>query len=106
MAAWFAGYQPTLTAVVWIGYDNPRKLGDKETGGGLSLPVWIDYMSQVLKTTPVSEYLPPPGIVNVGGEWYFEEFSGSAGITSLSGEEHLPQAPNEDEKKGILELFR
>jgi penicillin-binding protein 1A len=106
MDAWFAGYQPTLTAVVWIGYDNPRKLGDKETGGGLSLPVWIDYMAQALKATPVSEYLPPPGIVNVGGEWYFEEFSGGAGITSLSGEEHLPQTPNEDEKKGILELFR
>jgi penicillin-binding protein 1A len=38
MDAWFAGFQPGLVAVVWIGYDNPRKLGDRETGGGLALP--------------------------------------------------------------------
>jgi penicillin-binding protein 1A len=105
MDAWFAGFQPTLTAVVWIGYDNPHKLGDKETGGGLSLPVWIDYMAQALKSTPVTEYLPPPGIVNVGGEWYFEEFAGPSGISAL-GEEHAPKPPDEEEKKGILELFR
>jgi two-component system LytT family response regulator len=34
---------------VWIGYDNPRKLGDRETGGGLSLPVWIEFMQHALK---------------------------------------------------------
>ena len=45
MDAWFAGFQPTMAAVVWIGYDNPKKLGDRETGGGLSLPVWIEYMA-------------------------------------------------------------
>ena len=39
---WFAGFQPTLAAVVWMGYDTPRSLGDRETGGGLSLPVWIN----------------------------------------------------------------
>ena len=46
MDAWFAGYHPTLAAVTWIGYDTPRKLGDRETGGGLSLPVWISYMQR------------------------------------------------------------
>jgi len=116
MDAWFAGYQPSVTAVVWIGYDNPRKLGDKETGGGLSLPVWIDYMSQVLKGVPVAEMTPPEGIMNVGGEWYFEEFGPGRGVGSVgvggggggntSGEESAPQAPTEDEKKGILDLFR
>ena len=44
MDTWFAGYHPTLAAVTWIGYDTPRKLGDRETGGGLSLPVWIRFM--------------------------------------------------------------
>ena len=48
MDAWFAGFQPSLAAIVWIGYDNPRKLGDRETGGGLSLPVWIEYMTHAL----------------------------------------------------------
>ena len=52
MDAWFAGFHPSLVAVVWIGYDTPRKLGDKETGGGLALPVWIDYMRQALKGVP------------------------------------------------------
>jgi membrane carboxypeptidase/penicillin-binding protein len=33
-------------AIAWIGYDQPRSLGDKETGGGLALPIWIDYMRQ------------------------------------------------------------
>ena len=46
---WFAGYQPTLAAVVWMGYDTPRSLGDRETGGGLSLPVWITFMEAALK---------------------------------------------------------
>ena len=53
--AWFAGWQKNIVAVVWIGYDNPRKLGDRETGGGLALPVWIDYMKTVLKGVPVQE---------------------------------------------------
>jgi penicillin-binding protein 1A len=57
--AWFAGWQKNVVGVVWMGYDQPRKLGDRETGGGLSLPVWIDYMSTVLKGVPVQEPAPP-----------------------------------------------
>jgi penicillin-binding protein 1A len=56
MDAWFAGFHPTVTAVVWIGYDTPRKLGDRETGGGLALPVWIDWMAHALKGVPTQEY--------------------------------------------------
>ena len=52
---WFAGFQPTLAAVVWMGYDTPRKLGDRETGGGLSLPIWISFMETALKGVPVTE---------------------------------------------------
>ena len=59
---WFAGYQPTLTAVVWMGYDNPRSLGDRETGGGLSLPVWISFMEAALKGVPVMEPSAPEGV--------------------------------------------
>src|SRR6059058_2055828 len=36
---WFNGFHPTLVAIVWMGYDQPRSLGDRETGGGLSLPI-------------------------------------------------------------------
>ena len=108
MDAWFAGYQPSVVAVVWIGYDNPRKLGDKETGGGLSLPVWIDYMAQVLPAVGVTELVPPEGVVNLGGDWYFEEFSHGRGVASVGTEDaaSVPQSPTEDEKKSILDLFR
>jgi len=106
MDAWFAGFQPGLAAIVWIGYDTPRKLGDRETGGGLALPVWIEYMTQALKGVPVAEAKVPEGVVNVAGEWYYDEYSPGQGITTLGTEDELPQSPTEDEKKGILDLFR
>jgi penicillin-binding protein 1A len=43
--AWFAGFHPSLVAVGWMGHDEPRSLGERESGGGLALPAWIDYMA-------------------------------------------------------------
>nr|WP_231741783.1 penicillin-binding protein 1A [Paucibacter sp. KCTC 42545] len=107
MDAWFAGYQQEVVAVVWIGYDQPRKLGDRETGGGLSLPVWIEYMNFALRGKPVQEAVAPEGVVNVGGEWYYDEYSGNQGVRSLAGDESkLPAAGTEEEKKSILDLFK
>ncbi|MEY2953073.1 MAG: hypothetical protein RLZZ401_1160, partial [Pseudomonadota bacterium] len=80
---WFAGFQPTLAAVVWMGYDTPRKLGDHETGGGLSLPIWISYMRTALNGVPVVEPAVPEGVVNVGGEWYYSEYVRNGGVSSL-----------------------
>ena len=70
-----------------MGYDDPRKLGDRETGGGLSLPIWIDYMSTMLKGVPVQEPTPPEGIVNLNGEWYYEEYAKGAGVSSVGLED-------------------
>ncbi|MFY7866812.1 penicillin-binding protein 1A [Roseateles sp.] len=81
--AWFAGFQPGLVAVVWVGHDQPRPLGDRETGGGLALPVWIDFMSVALKHQPVREIAPVEGLIHSGSDWSFEEFAGEAGIKSL-----------------------
>ncbi|WP_409993826.1 penicillin-binding protein 1A [Roseateles koreensis] len=107
MDAWFAGYQQELVAVVWIGYDQPRKLGDRETGGGLSLPVWIEYMNFALRGKPVAEPAVPEGVINLNGEWYYDEYSGKEGVRSLANDEaKLPAAGTDDEKKGILDLFR
>jgi len=106
MDAWFAGYQPHLVAIVWIGYDNPRKLGDRETGGGLSLPIWIDYMRYALKNTPIEEPPAPEGVVNINGEWYYEEYTHGTGVTSVGLEDKLPATPTEDERKSILDLFK
>ncbi|WP_310386264.1 PBP1A family penicillin-binding protein [Roseateles sp.] len=90
--AWFAGFQPGLVAVVWIGYDQPRGLGDRETGGGLALPVWIDFMAVALKNQPVRELLAGDGLVQDHGDWSFEEFAGEAGIRTL-GLDAAPSLP-------------
>ena len=107
MDAWFAGYHRNLAAVVWIGYDTPRKLGDRETGGGLSLPVWISFMDTALKTLPVSDAVAPEGVLHVNGEWYFEEYAKGGGVTSLGlGNDKGGALPEADERKRILDLFR
>ena len=106
MDAWFAGFHPSLVAVVWIGYDTPRKLGDRETGGGLALPVWIEYMSYALKGVPVREPTPPEGVIQSDGDWAFEEFGHGAGVRSLGLEDVLPPAPTSEERNSILDLFR
>ena len=107
MDAWFAGYHRNLAAVVWIGYDTPRKLGDRETGGGLSLPVWISFMETALKNMPVMDAIAPEGVVYVNGEWYFDEYASGGGVTSLGlGNEKGGSLPEPDEKKRILDLFR
>jgi penicillin-binding protein 1A len=106
MDAWFAGWHRDLVAVVWIGYDNPKKLGDRETGGGLSLPVWIEYMAHALKGAAVVEETPPEGLISVGGDWIYDEFARGAGVTSVGLEERAPAPPTEEEKRGILDLFK
>ena len=114
MDAWFAGFQPTLAAVTWIGYDTPRKLGSRETGGGLSLPVWIEFMSHALKDVPVTEIPVPEGVVNMDGEWFYNEYTRATGIATLgvdsnSAAPDSPQVipmPVADEKKQILDLFK
>ncbi|WP_295525398.1 penicillin-binding protein 1A [uncultured Pseudacidovorax sp.] len=114
--AWFAGFQPTLTAVVWMGYDTPRKLGDRETGGGLSLPIWISFMQTALKGVPVSEIQAPPGVVNIGGEVYYDDYTPGRAVSTLGVEPvTVPgiegSAPGAapsggEERNRILDLFR
>ena len=110
MDTWFAGYQPTLAAVTWIGYDTPRKLGDRETGGGLSLPIWISFMETALQGVPVSEPAAPEGVVFQSGEWYYDEYAKGAGVTEVGVSDSTeklpdPSAPN-DEKQKIMDLFK
>ncbi|RZL03250.1 MAG: penicillin-binding protein 1A [Rubrivivax sp.] len=110
MDAWFAGYTAHTVSVVWIGHDQPRKLGDKETGGGLALPVWIDYMSTALRGVPVEEPPQPDGVVNIGGEWFYEEYTSGTGVRELAAEPEdqvpgTPEPTSSDEKKNILDMF-
>jgi penicillin-binding protein 1A len=111
--AWFVGFQPKKAAAVWVGYDNPRDLGDRETGGGLSLPIWIDYMREALKDEPVYTYPQPEGTMWIDGDWYLTEFGPDRMIKVLgdpSLEKPIPKEETEaelpQEKKDILKLFR
>ena len=97
--AWFGGFQAGfeggvgkgIVAVVWLGHDDPQSLGTRESGGGLALPVWIDYMAQALKGVPVA---PPPtaseGVVQRDGDWVYAEFGDGGGVTSIGLDEPTP----------------
>ena len=61
--AWFCGYQRTVAGCSWIGFDQPKNLGNGETGGSAALPAWIGYMSKALKDVPESFMPQPEGLV-------------------------------------------
>jgi len=98
--AWFCGFQPTVVAISWVGFDFPRSLGDRETGGGAALPIWINYMGSVLKGVPEAEYTMPDNMVvsriNENGlrdpngtrdEYFYQENLPPAVGESLNGED-------------------
>jgi penicillin-binding protein 1A len=58
--AWFVGFSPSLTAGVWIGYDEKKSLGPKETGARAALPIWMDFMSTALAGKDPGQFQPPP----------------------------------------------
>jgi penicillin-binding protein 1A len=61
--AWFAGYQPAMVAIAWVGFDQPKTLGKNQTGGVVALPIWVSYMEKALKDVPEMAREMPPGIV-------------------------------------------
>ncbi len=90
--AWFAGFQPSIAAITWVGFDQPRKLGSRETGGGLALPIWMSYMSTALRGVPEQSLRVPPGVIQFDGNWYYEETVPGQGIESLGlADQGLPQ---------------
>ena len=54
--AWFVGFSPSLTTAVWVGFDSRRTLGDKEAGAAVALPIWMQYMQEILKNKPVETF--------------------------------------------------
>jgi penicillin-binding protein 1A len=59
---WFVGFSPDLAAGVYVGFDQPRTLGEKATGGTLSAPIFRDFMMAALKDKPATPFRIPPGI--------------------------------------------
>jgi penicillin-binding protein 1A len=85
--AWFIGYTPSLLTTVWVGFDDKTSLGEKETGARAALPIWISYMDQALRNTPIETFKVPSGITMV----------------KVNIETGLPT--NEDSQESIIEAF-
>jgi penicillin-binding protein 1A len=115
---WFAGFQPTRVGIAWVGYDTPRQLGVRgETGGSLSLPIWIGYMRAALQGVPVKLPAAPDGVVQVDGEWYFDDYAPGRGVASLGFDAQegavedlagVPVSPpaQPEERNRILDFFK
>jgi penicillin-binding protein 1A len=95
--AWFAGFHPSLVAVAWIGHDEPRSLGVGESGGGLALPAWIDYMARVLRDVPVAALEVPEGVSTVatdsGQFWRYAEWAEGGSVQRIGLDEAAATAP-------------
>ncbi len=92
--AWFAGYHPKVVAVAWVGFDQPKSLGSRETGGGVALPIWISYMQKALQDMPVEERSTPEGIIQANNDYYYIENPPGTGVPSLGLGD---RAPSEEE---------
>jgi penicillin-binding protein 1A len=62
--AWFVGFSPNLTCGVWVGYDEKKSLGEKETGARAALPIWMQFMSAALAGKDPGEFVPAPATTN------------------------------------------
>lgn len=97
--AWFAGFQggpsapASLVAVVWMGYDRPRSLGERESGGGLALPIWLGYLRAALAGVPPAPTpVPPEGLQRAGGDWVYEEWADGSYVRQIGLHEAVAAA--------------
>jgi penicillin-binding protein 1A len=100
--AWFCGFHPTVVGIAWMGYDQPRSLGDRETGGGAALPIWMGYMEKVLKDVPEAVYTMPDNMVavHINDEGYRDDNSPLVEYFYKENvpPEHVMPAPSEEVK--------
>jgi penicillin-binding protein 1A len=102
--AWFAGYHPKIAGVAWMGFDQPKNLGNRETGGGVALPIWIAYMQTALKGLSVEERSVPEGLLQINGDYYYAENPPGVGVRSLGSPDRVPtqEEATKDEVKNEL----
>jgi penicillin-binding protein 1A len=96
--AWFCGYQPTVVGIAWIGFDQPKRMGNGETGGAAALPIWIGFMEHALKNVPESWQETPEGLVSI----IANDPSGKSS-KELVYKEHLPPIPADEEKEEAVQ---
>ncbi len=91
--AWFGGHAPGVAAVAWMGYPEPRSLGEGESGGGLALPIWIDAMKSMLRGVREQAPVVPEGLLFVpGADWRYAEFADGGAVLRI-GDQAAVTAP-------------
>ena len=95
--AWFAGFQgqgpQAIVGVAWMGYGEPKSLGERESGGGLALPIWIDTMGAMLKGVPVAAPAPPPpGLGRSGEDWLYDELTVAGHVQRIASDGSVTMA--------------
>ncbi|HYP69082.1 MAG TPA: penicillin-binding protein 1A [Thiobacillaceae bacterium] len=108
---WFAGFNPSLVAVAWIGFDQPRSLGPGETGAQAALPIWMEFMAKALRNQPQRPFTMPAGVITAqisaetgapvaegeaGGitEYFYQEYAPSQGLSIPDASGHNPLVPD------------
>ena len=97
--AWFSGFNKDVVTTVWVGFDTPETLGRREYGGTAALPIWIDYMQEALKNSPVQNPQQPEGIttVKIDPETGKRASAGQTNaIFEIFRSEHVPQPDKSD----------
>ena len=64
-STWFTGFNEFLVTTVWVGFDQPKSLGNREFGSSTALPIWLDFMRSNIDFLPRNKNLPPNGIVSI-----------------------------------------
>ena len=116
--AWFAGFNQSLVGVAWVGFDQPKSLGERETGGGVALPIWVSYMKTALKGVSEQPLKPPPGVVSatVGADpesgalvdsagisdWFYAEFPPRRFVDPLTGNEGARSKQDEEVRQQLF----
>ncbi|WP_338414164.1 PBP1A family penicillin-binding protein [uncultured Sphaerotilus sp.] len=81
--AWFAGFHPSVVAVAWVGFDEPRSLGEQASGSALALPIWIGFMDKALAGLPETDPVAPDGLVRLGTDWRYAEWAQGGNVERI-----------------------
>ena len=116
--AWFAGFNSSLVGIAWVGFDQPKSLGERETGGGVALPIWINYMKTAMKGLPETPLKPPSGVINATtgassdgdslvtsagvSDWYYAEFPPRRFVDPLTGNEGTRSKQDEEVRQQLF----
>ena len=95
-----SNWKPTLVAIAWVGFDQPRKLGNNETGAVAALPIWINYMRKALNGVNEMFQPVPPGVVSINVNPITGEAASDGTLSEYFYRENVPPVKEPDAPEG------